>query len=80
MDKIQKALKKLTIAERKQVKIILQQLLGSNFRNLDIKKLKGRKDIYRVRKGQLRIIFRIDRGKNIFILSIERRNDKTYQF
>ena len=44
----------------------------------NIKKLKGREDIFRVRKGNLRIIYRIEK-EEIFILTVERRSEKTYR-
>lgn len=79
MDKIAKALKKFTTKERNVIKTILLRLQNQRFDDLDIKKLKGRNDIFRVRKGKLRIIYRIDEKNNIFILAVERRNDKTYK-
>lgn len=78
MDKIAKALKKLSDSERAAVKIILLKLKSKELDNLDIKKLKGRDDIFRVRKGKIRIIYKITSDK-IFILTIERRNDNTYK-
>ena len=79
MDKISKSLSKLTPKERKQVKSILACLNRGNKTGLDIKKLKGREDIFRIRKGSVRIIYKIDK-KNILVLVIERRNDTTYSF
>lgn len=78
MDKLSKALGRLSAKERKQVKNILLQLTIKSLSGLNIKKLKGRNDIYRVRKGDLRIIYRIVKEK-IFILTIERRSEKTYR-
>lgn len=78
MDKIQKALKKLTSKEKERVKKILVKLKNRQLANLDLKKLKGRDDIFRVRKGKIRIIYRIDQKGNIFILAIERKSDTTY--
>ncbi len=78
VDKIEKALKKLTEKERKAVKSILTKIQKEKTRDLDIKKLKGRDDIFRVRKGNIRIIFRKS-NENISILFIERRSDKTYK-
>ena len=78
VDKIEKALKKLTEKEREVVKDIFEKINKNNFKGLDIKKLKEREDIFRVRKSKIRIIFRkINEG--IFILSIERRSEKTYK-
>ncbi|MBI3638179.1 type II toxin-antitoxin system RelE/ParE family toxin [Candidatus Wolfebacteria bacterium] len=78
MDKIKKALRRLTPKERERVKEILKQLNSRHTENLDIKKLKGRDDIFRARKGNIRIIYRVDEGK-IFILAVERRSEKTYK-
>lgn len=78
MDKISKALSRLNNLERDIVKTLLEKILKNDFRDLDIKKLKGQRDIFRVRKGKIRIIYRID-NKKIFILAIERKNERTYK-
>ncbi len=78
VDKIEKALKKLTEKERKAAKSILIKIQKEKTGDLDIKKLKGRNDIFRVRKGRIRIVFRKN-NENISILFIERRSDKTYR-
>ncbi|MEX2033237.1 MAG: hypothetical protein WD889_01580 [Candidatus Colwellbacteria bacterium] len=78
MDKIEKALKRLTDRERRWVKEILKQLFAGDYKGLNITKLKGREDIFRARKGNIRIIYRLKNG-DIFILLIERRSEKTYK-
>ena len=78
MDKIEKALEKLSPTEKKQIRGILQQILANDFKGLDLKKLKSREDIFRVRKGNFRIIYRLF-GSSTFILAIERRSEKTYK-
>ena len=78
MDKIEKALRKLNAREKERIKAILKALGLRRLKGLDIKKLRGREDIFRVRKGNIRIIYRI-RGERIFILAIERRSEKTYR-
>jgi len=80
MDKIGKALQKLTAEEREIVKDILTKLKSQQFQNLNLKKLKGRNDIFRVRKGKIRIIYQTGSISQISILSIERRSDTTYNF
>ena len=80
MDKIEKALKKLTAKEREIVKQILSRLAKNNTKAFDIKKLKGREDVFRIRKGDMRIIYRLDRTDTAFILKIDRRNKSTYRF
>jgi mRNA-degrading endonuclease RelE of RelBE toxin-antitoxin system len=77
MDKIQKALAKLSEKERAVVALLLMRLHAGDTKDLDIKKLKGYSEIYRVRKGQLRIIFQLRNGK-IFLAKIDRRDDRTY--
>ncbi len=77
MDKIEKALAKLSEKERALIKEILSHILSGNTQSLDIKKLKGRVDIFRLRKGDIRIMYRKD-ATGIFILSIERRSSTTY--
>lgn len=78
MDKFEKAFKKLTAKEQRQLKEILAQLEAGLFKNLDIKKLKGADDIFRVRKGNLRIIYQ-KRGGEIFLIKLSRRSEKTYR-
>ena len=78
MDKIEKALAKLSTKERKRVKSALGMLFASQTKGLDIKKLKGREDIFRLRIGDLRIIYRT-KDKKISILAISRRNEKIYK-
>ena len=78
MDKIDKAIARLSEKERAWLKDILRQLSKNDLKGLDVKRLKGRDDIFRVRKGDLRIIYRMQSVK-IFILAIERRNERTYK-
>ena len=76
MDKIQKALAKLSEKERTAIKKALESL-KSGAKNLDLAKLKGHDDIYRLRKSSLRIIFQMNAGE-IRLLKIDRRGDTTY--
>ena len=78
MDKIQKVLARLSVQEQGCVKEILLKLNSGNSKELHIQKLKGHTDIYRVRKGDIRIIFR-KTVVDIFVLAIERRSEKTYR-
>src|SRR3990167_6484238 len=45
---------------------------------LDIKKLSGYSDVYRVRTGNIRIIF-LDDKRHTEVLEISRRSEKTYK-
>ena len=79
MDRIEKALKKLTSKERTRAEEIFVRLSRGDTKHLDIKKLKGREDIFRVRKGSMRIMYRKDKQGNIFILTLDRRDSTTYK-
>lgn len=76
-DKIAKELAKFSDRERQLVRTILLQIKRNDTKGLQINKLKGHQDIYRVRKGRLRIIYQ--QSKTIQILAIERRSEKTYR-
>ena len=79
MDKITKALQKMIPKESKRAKEILAKLFHGDTKHLDIKKLKGRDDIFRVRKGSMRILYRKDNRGKIFILALDRRDSTTYK-
>lgn len=79
MDKVGKALNKLASKEKERIKNIIKALLSGRFDNLDIKKLKGRGDIFRARTGNLRIIYQI-RDNRVFILKLGRKREDIYKF
>lgn len=77
------SLKKLLLRFKKEERIVLENLIERIFsldwRNLDIKKLKGYQNVFRLRKGKLRIIYHLMNDKEVNILAIERRSDNTYK-
>ncbi|MCF7860343.1 hypothetical protein K9M09_01855 [Patescibacteria group bacterium] len=77
MDKIEKFLAKLSASEKSILRSILLLIKKSDFTRLDVKRLKGQSDIFRVRKGKFRIIY-YQSNSTIKILSLERRSDNTY--
>lgn len=78
VDRIQKALRKISDAQRKEIKDIITCILSNDIAHLDVKKLQGNDNVYRVRKGGLRIIF-LKTSTDIRILAVERRTDTTYR-
>jgi len=78
MDKISKLLKKLSSKERERLKETLALLLSDDTASLNVKKLKGADDVYRVRTGNLRVIFQ-KHGKEIQVLEVSRRDENTYK-
>lgn len=79
MDRIDKVLDKLIPKEKERIKKIVKALRLGRFDNLDIKKLKGLENIFRVRKGGLRIVYQIV-DKGVIILKIDKRKEDTYKF
>ena len=79
MDKIAKALQKFSASEREKIKSILNYLKSGKTVGLDIKKLKGYNDIFRIRKGNIRIIYRLEKKKEIYLLVIDRRDENIYK-
>ncbi len=78
MPSLKKLLSKFSKEERKVLERLIEEVVSLRWRGLDIKKLKGYQDVFRVRKGDLRIIFTRSK-KDIFILAIDRRRESTYR-
>lgn len=78
MTKLEKAYRKLSAFERSIVDTIYKKLFRRDFWGLNIKKLTGFGDYYRVRKGKVRIIYQ-DKNGLIEIKALSLRNSKTYK-
>lgn len=78
MDKISKALARLSAKEQVIIKSILLKIKNQTLIDCDLKKLKSNEDIFRVRKGKLRVMFKQTKDGQISILALERRSDNTY--
>ena len=77
MDKSEKLIRKLSKRDRERITMVIALIHTNNFDMLDLKKLSGTNDIYRVRVGNFRIKFRVYPSHNE-ILEIVRRSDNTY--
>ncbi|MBP6858568.1 MAG: type II toxin-antitoxin system RelE/ParE family toxin [Candidatus Pacebacteria bacterium] len=77
MTKLEKFLSKLVAKERASLLPIIERILRLDLNGLDVKKLKGVNEVYRVRKGDVRIIFHIENGA-AYILDMGRRGENTY--
>lgn len=77
-DKIKKILSKLSSKERELVKLLLLRIKLDDTDGLDIKQLKGHTELFRIRKGRLRIVYRKNK-QEFLIVRIDRRNEKTYK-
>ena len=78
MDHIDKALNRFSAKEKVGILLILRKIRSGDVVGLEVKKLQGYTNIYRIRKGVARIIYQKD-DNGITILSLSRRNDTTYK-
>jgi mRNA-degrading endonuclease RelE of RelBE toxin-antitoxin system len=77
-DEIVKFLARVTDSERILLTKLIEAIVADTISTGDIKKLSGSADVFRLRKGKFRIIYRKNK-KEITIISINRRNEKTYR-
>ena len=77
-DRIEKALRKLSAKEREVIKLMLLRIKLDDTAGMDIKLLRGHKDLFRVRKGRLRIVYRKN-SEMFHLLKIDQRDDQTYK-
>lgn len=74
MDKIQKILDKLTKKKRKTILEIWQKIIDNDLSVLKPKKLSGFSNYYRIRSGDLRLVYKTEEGKNILVNIDYRKN------
>ena len=79
MPDLKKLLSRFNKSERIVLETLIERIFSLDWRNLDVKRLKGYKNIYRLRKGKLRIIYQLLNQKEIYIIAIERRSETTYK-
>ena len=80
MDKIDKFLSRRPDDERRKIEEIISRILRGNLFGVDIKKLKGASNLYRARKGSVRIIYTLGKDGKITIIDVAKRSDTTYDF
>ena len=72
MDKIEKLLRNISRHDRKKIMMAVFYILENELDTLDMIKMKGYIDIYRVRVGKYRIFFKKAKSKNV-ILDVKKR-------
>lgn len=77
MHKIDKFLARLDANRRQKVLTVIERINKGNFAGLDMRKLRGSSDIYRIRIGRVRIKFTMNTS-GIRIFNIDNRSDNTY--
>ena len=78
MHRIDKFLARLDAKLRQKVLDIAERIKRGDINGLDVRKLKGSSDIYRVRVGRVRIKFTMN-ASSIRILNIDNRGENTYR-
>jgi len=78
MDKLQKALAKLSDREALFVEEVLFRFKARNYLGLNLIKLKGAKDLFRIKAGRLRIIFSMS-SNGVKLIDVGYRSEKTYR-
>lgn len=78
--KLEKFLRKLTKKRRAQIKPVIERIVSRNFLGLNMSKLGGFDNLFRVRQGNIRIIFSLSDGEPIKLIRVEFRGDTTYNF
>lgn len=79
MVNLNKKLRKFSAKERAEIENLVERILKKEFVGLNLKKLKGLKNLFRIRKGRIRIIFELKSGQEPNIISIDRRSEDTYK-
>ena len=78
MDDVEKRIRKMPLPEQEAYRTLLRRIARDDLVGLDIKKLKGANNFFRVRVGDWRIVFTHRSGANE-ILHLGRRNESTYR-
>ena len=78
MNEIEKFLRKLRKNEQDAFLLLLEQLEKDYAKVPGIKKLVGKKNLYRIRMGEYRIIFLV-RKEGLEIVRIKKRTEGTYK-
>lgn len=79
MKDLDKRLKKFLPRERAEIEHLIEKILDRDLVGLNCKKLKGLKNLFRVRKGKIRVIFESKSDQEPTIIAIERRREDTYK-
>ena len=79
MKNLERGLKKFSPKERIEIERLVEKIISRDLTGLNCKKLKGLKNLFRVRKGRIRIIFELVDNQEPTIMAIERRREDTYK-
>lgn len=77
-DRVEKFLRKLDPQRLALIKGILVRIQTGDFAGMDLKKLGGFENRFRIRKGNIRIKFSLDENNRAVRIEIQWRTDTTY--
>lgn len=77
--KVEKFLGKLDVKRRAVLVDIFDRITRGDFAFLDMKKLEGSSNQYRIRKGDIRIQFDLDKSGRATNIEVDWRNEGTYR-
>lgn len=78
VDRINKLLLKLNAKRRRELLALIEAIRDGKLDGLDVKKLGGTGQSYRVRKGPFRILFTRMHDGTVIMNDVVRRSDHTY--
>lgn len=78
LDKLLKFLRKLSVKERDGLELLFMRLKAGDTVGMDIKRLVGFDNLFRLRHGRIRVIYENQSAKTR-ILKVAFRDDKTYK-
>lgn len=78
MDRVKKFLKKISPLERKNLDEILQRIEIGQLKGLDVKRMKGYKNVFRIRMNDIRVVFSQEDG-SFRVLFVGRRGNFRYK-
>ena len=77
MDKLTKFLRRLSPKERDHLAIVIKDIAEGNLKGYDRKKMKGCGNLFRIRIGDIRIVYTDTDGERRLLL-IDRRDENTF--
>lgn len=78
--KAQKIINALDPIERTKIVLKIKALTSETIKTLNIKKLQGYKNLYRLRIDNFRVIYQVDSKKKFLIVAVVGQRKDIYQF
>ncbi|MDP2641930.1 MAG: hypothetical protein Q8P21_01400 [bacterium] len=80
MNNVRKFIDKLNKKDKVRILEVIEQIKRGELAHLNLKKLEGKDNVYRVRKGDFRFICEKDSNRSLHVVGIGRKDDNTYNF